>query len=58
MSEQQKEREQEPVAEPEPLKRHGDALMTGTGSRHGVDHSGDHPDICTDEAVPKETAQR
>ena len=59
MSEQQKQqRDQEPVAEREPLKRHGDALLTGTGSRHGVDHAEDHPEICTDEEVPKPTAQR
>lgn len=33
-------------SEDSPAKRHGDALQTGTGNRHGVHESGKRPDTC------------
>jgi hypothetical protein len=35
-----------PRASGEPAKRHGDALLTGTGTRHGVPRRGERPDVC------------
>jgi hypothetical protein len=29
-----------------PVKRHGDALADGSGTRHGVDERGRRPDVC------------
>jgi hypothetical protein len=33
-------------ADGEAEKRHGDALLTGTGTRHGVSRRGERPDVC------------
>lgn len=41
-------REGEVGAQPraEPSKQHGDALIDGSGTRHGVREAGREPDVC------------